>query len=121
MKVTSRSLALAKQYLGKELTVVFDRPLGSRHPKYGFVYKVNYGYVPGTQSSDGEALDVYYLGVDSPLQEAIGRCIAIIHRLDDDDDKLVVIPKTQADLSDAEIVKAINFVEQWFDYEILRK
>ena len=117
---SSRSLLLAKQYLGKKASIIIDRPLGSKHPRHGFVYEVNYGYVPGTQSADGEELDAYYLGTNRPLRAAEGRCIAIIHRLNDDDDKLVVIPKTQIDLSDSEIAKAVNFQEQWFNYEILR-
>lgn len=97
-----------------------DTPLGSKHPKHGFVYEVNYGYVPGTQSADGEELDAYYLGVRRPLRTAQGRCIAIIHRLNDDDDNLVVVPETQIDLTDSEIAEAVNFQEQWFDCEILR-
>ena len=120
MKNKSRSLLLAEQYLGKEVSIIMDRPLGSKHPKHGFVYEVNYGYVPGTQSADGEELDTYYLGVSRPLHTAKGKCIAIIHRLNDDDDKLVIVPKTQTNLSDNEIAQAVNFQEQWFNYEILR-
>ena len=52
MKNRSRSLLLAEQYLGKEVSIIMDRPLGSNHPKHGFVYEVNYGYVPRTQSAD---------------------------------------------------------------------
>ena len=121
MKNRSRSLLLAEQYLGKEVSIIMDRPLGSKHPKHGFVYEVNYGYVPGTQSADGEELDAYYLGVSRPLYTAKGKCIAIIHRLNDDDDKLVVVPETQTDLTDDEITKAVNFQEQWFDGEIRRR
>lgn len=120
MQNRSHSLLLAEQYLGKEVSIIMDRPLGSKHPKHGFVYEVNYGYVPGTQSADGEELDAYYLGVNRPLHAAEGKCIAIIHRLNDDDDKLVIVPGTQTNLSDSEIAKAVNFQEQWFDYEILR-
>ena len=120
MKDRSRSLLLAEQYLGKEMSIIIDRSLGSKHPKHDFVYEINYGYVPGTQSTDGEELDAYYLGVSRPLHTAEGRCIAIIHRLNDDDDKLVVVPKTQIDLTNSEIAEAVNFQEQWFDYEILR-
>lgn len=120
MKDRSRSLLLAEQYLGKGVSIIIDRPLGSKHPKHDFVYEINYGYVPGTQFTDGEELDAYYLGVSRPLHTAEGRCIAIIHRLNDDGDKLVVVPKTQINLTDSEIAEAVNFREQWFDYEILR-
>lgn len=39
-----------------------DRPLGTKHPKHGWEYPVNYGYIPGTVSGDGEELDAYILG-----------------------------------------------------------
>jgi inorganic pyrophosphatase len=48
-----------------------------------------------------------------------GRCIAVIHRLDDDDDKLVVVPDG-AQPSDAEIRQATRFQEQFFASRILR-
>ena len=113
------SLTIARQYLGQEVEVIIDRPLGSKHPKYGFIYEANYGYVPGTKAPDGEELDAYFLGVDKPLQKAKGICIAIVHRLKDDDDKLVVVPKGRS-LTDEEISKSVHFQEQWFEYEILR-
>jgi inorganic pyrophosphatase len=113
------SLSLARQFLGKHVEVIFDRPRGSRHPQHGFIYEVNYGYIPNTTAPDGEPLDAYYLGVDQPLEQAAGVCIAIIHRLNDDDDKLVVVP-TGLELADAEIEKQINFQEQFFQHEVLR-
>ena len=51
-------------FLGQKVNVVIDRPLGSKHPKHGFIYEVNYGYIPNTKSSDGEEQDVYVLGTD---------------------------------------------------------
>ena len=74
-----------KKYLEKTLEVKIDRPFGSKHPKHGFIYPVNYGYVPNTISGDGEELDCYVLGVFEPLETFRGKCIAIIHRLDDND------------------------------------
>lgn len=115
----SKSLQLAKQFLGKEVEVVFDRPLGSQHPKHGFTYEVNYGYLEGVKAPDGEDLDAYYLGTDQSLQKARGIVKAIIHRLDNDDDKLVVMPQHVL-MSDDEIEKAVNFQEQWFGHEVLR-
>ena len=82
-----------KEYLGKKLNIVIDRELGSKHPEYGFIYPVNYGYVPDTVSGDGEELDCYLLGVFEPVKTFKGKCIAIIHRVDDDDDKLIIVPK----------------------------
>ena len=115
----SKSLTLAKQFLGKEVEVVFDRPLGSKHPKHGFIYEVNYGYIQGVKSSDGDDLDAYYLGTNQSLQKITGIVKAIVHRLDDDDDKLVVMPK-DVSMTDDEIERAINFQEQWFRHRIVR-
>ena len=41
-------------YLGKIVTVKIDHPMGSKHPKHGFIYPVNYGFVPNTKAADGE-------------------------------------------------------------------
>lgn len=106
-------------YLGQKINVVIDRPLGSKHPKHGFTYEVNYGYIPNTKSPDGEELDAYYLGVNKPLEKAKGICIAVIHRTNDDDDKLVVVPEG-TDISDEEIEKLVEFQEKWFKHIILR-
>lgn len=117
----SQSLQIVKRYLGKKIEVVLDRPLGSKHPKHGFVYESNYGYVPETKAPDGEEIDAYYLGVNEPLQKATGKVIAIVHRLDDDDDKLVVVPPRAEKITDGEITRAIYFQEQWFKSRIVRK
>ncbi|MEE4194585.1 MAG: inorganic diphosphatase [Anaerolineae bacterium] len=108
-----------RKYIGQVLTIIIDRPLGSTHPKHGFEYPVNYGYLPGIFSGDSEELDAYILGVDKPLDTFIGVCIAVIHRLDDDDDKLIIVPKG-ATLSDKEIRSLTHFQEQWFTNEIWR-
>lgn len=116
----SASFELAKELLGKKVRVTMDRPLGSRHPKYDFVYEVNYGYIAGIKAPDGEDLDAYFLGVDIPLQTGEGICIAIAHRRDNDDDKLIVAPEGTT-ISDTEILSAIHFQEQWFDTTIYRR
>ena len=115
----SKSLQLAKQLLGKEVEVTMDRPLGSKHPKHDFVYEANYGFIEGIKAPDGEDLDAYFLGVKEPLQKANGVCIAIAHRKDNDDDKLIVVPKG-IEMTNEEIMLAIHFQEQWFDTEIVR-
>ncbi|MFA5947315.1 MAG: inorganic diphosphatase [Patescibacteria group bacterium] len=115
-----KSLSIAREFLGKTVEVVMDRPLGSKHPKHGFVYEANYGFIPGTKSPDGEELDAYYLGASEPVEAVFGRCIAIIHRLNDDDDKCIVVPEG-IELSDEQIEKLTNFQEQYFKHVIIRK
>ncbi|MCX6729716.1 MAG: inorganic diphosphatase [Candidatus Saccharibacteria bacterium] len=106
-------------FLGQDVKVEIDRPLGSMHPKYDFVYPVNYGFVPGTEAPDGEEIDAYVLGVDEPIKEFAGHCIAIIHRTNDDDDKLVVC-EPKDNFTDDEIREATKFQEEWFESEIVR-
>lgn len=101
--------------------IEIDRPLGSSHPKISdLIYEVNYGYVPGIKAPDGDDLDAYLLGIDVPINEYTGVCIAIIHRLNDNDDKLIIVPEGKQ-YSDEDIRKLTYFQEQWFKSEIIRK
>lgn len=96
-----------------------DRKLGDVHPKWGFTYPVNYGFIPGAIAPDGEELDAYVLKVDVPAEEYEGEVVAIVHRTDNDDDKLVVVP-TGETITDEEIDKMTEFQEKWFKHEIVR-
>ena len=106
-------------FIGKVVTVKVDRPLGSKHPEYGLIYTLNYGYVPGVMAPDGEELDAYILGVFEPLSAFEGDCIAVIHRLDDDDDKLVIVPQGKH-YNDEQIQALTEFQERFFTSVIVR-
>lgn len=110
---------MTTSFLGSEVSVKIDRPLGSAHPEQGFLFPVNYGYVAGLPAPGGGNLDAYVLGVFEPIEEFTGRCIAVIHRTDDDDDKLVVVPVGRS-LSDDQIRVLTEFQERWFDSVIWR-
>ena len=107
------------EYIGKMIDIKIDRPFGSRHPKHGFIYPINYGFVPGTVSGDGEELDCYLLGVFEPVNEYKGRCIAIIHRTNDNDDKLIIVPDDKEYSNDA-IEALVEFQERFFKHIIIR-
>ena len=106
-------------YLGKNIKIKIGRPFGTKHPKHGFIYPLNYGYVPDTISGDGEELDAYLLGVFEPVEEFEGNCIAIIHRTNDNDDKLIIVPDGK-DYSDDAIDALTEFQEQYFKHIIIR-
>lgn len=112
-------MSYSKPFLGKTVTVTIDRPFGSKHPKHGFEYELNYGYIDGVKAPDGEDLDAYVLGESVALEEFTGKCIAIIHRTDDDDDKLIVCSANKT-FTDDEIREATDFQEKWFKSEIIR-
>ena len=107
------------KYLNKTVTVIMDRPLGSKHPDWDLIYEVNYGYLPNTISGDGEELDCYVLGVNKPLDNFTGKCIAIIHRINDNDDKLIIVPEG-VNFTDEEIRTLTNFQEKYFESIIIR-
>lgn len=104
--------------LGKTVKVTVDRPLGSKHPKFDMIYPVNYGYVDGIFADDGEEQDVYIVGVDEPITDFEGKVIAIVHRLNDNEDKWVVAPDGMSFSAD-EIKNMLHFQEQYFDSEII--
>lgn len=108
-----------KNYIGKIISVKIDRELGSKHPKHGFIYPVNYGFVPNTVSGDGEELDCYILGVFKTIKEFTGKCIAIVHRINDNDDKLIIVPEDK-EYSDDAINALIEFQERFFEHIIVR-
>ena len=107
-----------KYMIGKKVKVIIDRPLGTYHPKHKDIYySLNYGYIEGIIANDGEEQDAYIVGIDSPLKEFEGEVIAIIHRLDDVEDKWVVAPVGKY-FAKEEIEKLVSFQEKFFKTEI---
>ena len=73
----------------------------------------------GTVIVYGEELDCYILGVFEPIKEFEGKCIAIIHRLNDNDDKLILVPKDKDYNIDA-IEALVEFQERYFEHTIIK-
>ena len=107
------------QFLNKIIRVVIDRPAGSKHEKFCTYYPINYGYIPNTLGLDGDEIDVYVLGVDIPKKMYTGKCIAIIHRINDNDDKLIVVPDGKI-FTNNEIKSLVEFQEKYFKSIIIR-
>lgn len=110
---------LIRNFLGKTVDIVIDRPIGHTHVTKGITlhYTINYGYLPGVTGGDGEEQDVYILGVEAPLKLFRGRIIAAIRRADDNEDKLVAAPEGMIFPAE-EIRQATWFVEQYFDSRV---
>ncbi len=108
----------AKEYIGKTIEVTIDRPLGSYHPEHQqLVYPINYGFFEDLYAPDDEPQDVYVLGVYEPISSFTGKVIAIIHRLNDIEDKWVVAPEEYT-FSKEDIIEATAFQEKYFEIEI---
>ena len=102
-------------YLGEIVTIGIDRPIGYVHHKgkKTLVYPINYGYIPDVLGGDGEELDVFLLGVDTPVQSFTGRIIGIVYRADDVEDKLVMAPDGTV-FTAPEIAQAVYFQEKYY-------
>lgn len=105
--------------IGSIVTVIIDRPLGSSHPSHpNIVYPINYGFIKGVLAPDGENQDAYILGVYEPIEQFTGVVIAIVHRINDVEDKWVVAPEGET-YSKEDIIQSVAFQEQFFSSEIL--
>lgn len=114
-------MSYSTQFLNKVVTVKMDRPMGSRHHRIPELYYIqNYGYIDGIKAPDGENLDAYVLGALEPLEEFTGKCIAVIHRTNDEDDKLIVVPDG-IQYTDEQIEALTEFQERFYKSIIIRK
>ena len=50
-----------KNWIGKRVCVIVDRPVGYRHGD--IIYPINSGYFPGIVADDGEEQDAYILAL----------------------------------------------------------
>lgn len=105
--------------IGDMVTVTVDRPLGSYHPVHkNIYYPINYGYIEGILAADGEPQDAYILGVNEAVKKFTGKIVAVIHRLNDIEDKWVVCPENMT-ITREEIMEKVQFQEQYFRSELI--
>ena len=106
-------------YLGKEVTIEIDRPVGYVHHKgeKTLIYPINYGFIPNVFGGDGEELDVFLVGVNEPVASYTGRIIGIVYRADDVEDKLVMAPLDKS-FTAKEIARAVYFQEKYYQSTI---
>ena len=107
-------------YLGKTVTIEIDRPIGYVHHKgeKTLVYPINYGFIPDVLGGDGEELDVFLVGVESPVSSFTGKIIGIVYRADDIEDKLIMAPEGMTFTAE-EMAGAVHFQEKYYDTTIV--
>ena len=89
--------------------ITIDRPHGAQHPSHpSIIYPMDYGYVNGTNATDGENLDVFRGTARTGLSGAI---VSVDHRKGDREFKLLY------DCSPEEIYLANGFVN--FDRSLM--
>lgn len=80
-----------KKTPGQIVHIMIDRPMNSYHPEHK---------------------ELFY-----PVKEFTGKVIAIIHRLNDVEDKWVAVPEDMT-MTAQEIMEQVQFQEQYFETEI---
>lgn len=50
--------------------IVIDRPNGTKHPRFDFIYPLDYGYLKDTTSPDGGGIDVWRGSLSQPMCDA---------------------------------------------------
>lgn len=109
-----------KKLLNKEVEVIIDRKINSVHPSHkDIIYELNYGYIKDIIAPDNEYQDAYVLGVNEPIDRFEGVVIAIIHRVNDNEDKLVVANKG-TNYTEKEIIEKTKFQEKFFEIKIIK-
>jgi inorganic pyrophosphatase len=82
--------------------ITIDRPAQTAHPEYSeIVYPMDYGFIPDTMSTDGEAVDVF---VGEGALGLVGLILTTDHRQTDREMKLLV------DCTPPEIYTAHGFI-----------
>lgn len=106
-----------KALIGKNVIVEIDRLAGFNHN--GIIYELNYGFVNGFTAPDGELQDAYVIDSKEPAIRITGKVIGIVHRRNDNEDKLLVAT-IEKEYTNDELQALVNFQERFFDTEIWR-
>ena len=70
-------------------------------------------------AGDGAEQDVYIFDTEEPIQSFTGKVIAVLHRLNDCEDKWIVSVDGKVSVPDkVEILRMIAFQEQYFMGEL---
>lgn len=78
----------------ESLEIVIDRPKGSAHPRYpDIIYPVDYGYLKGTSSMDGEGIDIWV----GTAEKRIGAVICTVDLMKKDSEIKLLIGCTKAE------------------------
>lgn len=110
---------MQKEWLGKTVTVIVDRPYGSFHPHLPDVlYPVNFGYIRELAGREGIFQDAYVIGPEEPVEHFRGIVAGILYRREDDVSRWIVAGA--AEMIDRErVISLIGFEEQYYDCRII--
>ena len=104
------------EYLGQTVEVVIDKPIN--YIEDDMTYIQNYGHLLNLKTPDNKFQEAYVIGIDKPIKSFNGKVIAIINRINEGEDKLVVCDESKSFNKD-EILEMVNFLEKNFKSKIV--
>ena len=102
------------KFINQELNVIITNPIGSVNENNNYIYPLNYGYV----KDNNIMIKTYILGLYEKKNIYKGKCIAIIKKINNDNE-LIVTYKNKY-YTDEEIETLISFNEENSNYIIIR-
>ena len=85
-------------HLAANNSIVIDRPKGSPHPRYPkVIYPLDYGYLEGTMSADGDGIDVW-LGSLNAMDKLLTGILCTFDTLKRDAEIKLLIGCTEEDV-----------------------
>lgn len=75
--------------------LIIDRPAGSRHPRWDFMYPYDYGYLEGSTAADGGGIDAWRGSLPEPRVTGV---ICTVDELKRDAEIKVLIGCTRAEM-----------------------
>ena len=79
---------VAADVLLESSNIIIDRPKDTKHPRFNFVYPLDYGYLESTTSPDGGGIDVWRGSIAKGRIDAIVCTIDLLKR--DSEIKLLI-------------------------------
>jgi inorganic pyrophosphatase len=104
---------ISKEYIGQTVTIIIDSQMGTKHPKLGYYFPINFGHI---ENSKIEAL---VIGVFKPIQKFTGKVIAILSENSESKAFLIVAPNGKT-YTDEAILALTEFRNNIFDVKIIR-
>ena len=91
--------------------VVIDRPKGTKHPRFEFIYPLDYGYLKNTTSPDGGGIDVWRGKLPVNMCDAI-ICTVDLQKMDSEIKILISCTEEEKDVlmrfhNDSEYMKGV--------------
>lgn len=120
MTIVPMEYYLARNQLGKVVTVIIEAPYGSYHPTiFDARLPYNFGYVKQDLTvEDMQFQDAYVIGPEEPLDTFTGVVIGIVYHKEDEKSRWIVVPRGMMIKRD-EIIQLIGLEEQYYDTKII--